>query len=813
MSKDGVQVNKRTTLLITAAAFLASFMGFGWLLLSLHHEGLKTHTERLYYLPYQLVQAEQAKLDQARVPIKLKSREIEPGIYEHTLEIQSSVGERIAQMSELGLELLSPADWKLISADVTFQGNEGTEKTPGFATTERKKQGTISSILLNAVAGDSKKPKSGPIKGVLTIKCTGSSELSVWVQKTSVKPVSPILWTSVPNTEGDPVYASLSGWFRYSEEGVPDYSKAQLLAYTWGMGVAGNRVIYTLVGVAFLLWIAGMGMLLVPDLMKKVIPRFLTEAIGYSMILGVICLIFSFIFPPFHGPDETNHFFTYTKIAGKESLESGALELANKSCFQRIHRREDNKFVSRDALETRNEEWPPYGEGPYPLYRSPLERVCWIALSHIMPHENAALVMLQLRVVNGLFVASCLLLALAVTGSIFPTRHLASWFSAPVLLIPCIAHYSTVVSNYPFLIGGYVIQMVVLGILWASLDSRSLLSRDLAKIGALLGIGMGIALCSADNAMATLPFWGVVLPVWFMGLGLSSKGSPSGVSLCSSFYGFAAAGLFLICIPVGLMTSQHAFLPEMGMNRLINAIPVHGNSFAAGVLFLTAYLTTVGAASLLTFHAGRMMHGRDLGIPWRNLGVAALIAGILLAAFHFQPEVPEIGFTGGGHTTVLKYALSITGAFFDGLLPGKVDFFAVESFWRNLGWLDTRLPCYEMEILRIAMGVGIVLLVWTSLKRKDSGEKALFAAGSLVALASCLATITVLYYIVLYNVNSRYILVAYLFGAGLAMEGYRRFFESSPGREVTGIPSAATICTLAIIFQSWAWVTIVNRYF
>jgi len=53
-------------LLITAVAFLASFMGFGWLLLSLHHEGLKTRTEKLYYLPYQLVQAEQAKLDQAR---------------------------------------------------------------------------------------------------------------------------------------------------------------------------------------------------------------------------------------------------------------------------------------------------------------------------------------------------------------------------------------------------------------------------------------------------------------------------------------------------------------------------------------------------------------------------------------------------------------------------------------------------------------------------------------------------------------------------------------------------------------------------
>jgi len=430
-----------------------------------------------------------------------------------------------------------------------------------------------------------------------------------------------------------------------------------------------------------------------------------------------------------------------------------------------------------------------------------------------MPHDNAAAVMLQLRILNGLFFSLCLLLALAVAGSIFPMRHVASWFSAPVLLIPCIAHYSTVVSNYPFLIGGYVIQMVVLGILWARLDSTYISNRNLTKIGTLLGLGIGIALCSADNAMVTLPFWGMLLPVWFMALGLSTARSSSGIGFCISFYGFAAAGLFLICIPLGLMTSGHAFLPEMVMNRLINAIPVHGNSFAVGVIFLTAYLTTVGAASLFTFNVGRMMHSRALAIPWRNLGVAALIAGVVLLILTKPPSVPEIDYSRGSGTTALKYALSITGAFFDGLFPGKVDFYATESFWRNLGWLDTRLPLWEMEILRIAMGVGIVLLVWTSLKRKDSGENALFAAGSLAALLACLATIAVLYYIVLYNVNSRYILVAYLFGAGLAMEGYRRFFKVSPSREWHGIPSATTICTLAIIFQSWAWFTIVNRYF
>jgi hypothetical protein len=796
-----------------AAAFLATLMGFGWLLLSLHHEGLKTRPERLYYLPYQLVQAEQAKLDEARVPLKLQTREIEPGVYEHTLEIQSSVGESLARMSELGLELSAPSEWMLISAEVNFQGKEGTQKTSNFATLEEKKQGTNSSILLNAMP-KAQLANPGMERGLLTIKSTGAAELSVWVQKSNGKPLSPILWTSVANTERGKVYASLSGWFRYSEEGVPIYSKAQLLAYTWGMGVSGNRVIYGFVGIAFLLWISGMGLLLVPDLIANVIPRFLTEAIGCSLIMVAICVIFSFLFPPFHGPDETNHFLTYTKIAGKESLEKSALELANKGCFQRIHRRADNKFVSRDALETRNEVWPHYGKNPYPLDRSPLARVCWKKLGMIIEHVNAASVILHLRVSNGLFVSFCLLLALAVAGSIFPMRHLAPWFSSPVLLIPCIAHYSTVVSNYPFLIGGYVIQMVVLGILWATLDSSQISNRNLAKIGGLLGLGLSIALCSADNAMVTLPFWGIVIPVWLM----SQKTDSSNKGSC-----WIRAGFFLASMGVSVMFAStltgsavrgHAFLPGRVLEQIVKVFGGLGGSFAQGICFLSMYLVGIALVLGALCMMAKIIRKITPATTIQKTAIIALGFLVIVVIIAKPPNVPEIDLSRGGGTTGFKYAASVTAAFYSSLLPGVPDDMVATTFWRRLGWQETELPSSLMAILRIGVGIGICLIALLSYRKKDSGKAATFFVGSIAALTACVFAIGMLYYIVLFNVNSRYIIAAYMMAAILAMEGYRGLITKMIGESQScDVMGTVFLCYVALAVHFWSSVAIINRYF
>jgi hypothetical protein len=793
--------------------YMASIVGFGWLLLSLHHPGLKTRTERLYYLPYQNYQEGVIKQSEARVPLRMSVREVESGIFEHSLEVRSSSVESLARMTELGLELSAPSEWALISAVVTFQGNEGTKNSPYFVTSEPKKQGSNSSILLKAKSG-AQNANPRPERWLLTIKSSGTSELSVWAQKSIGKPVSPILWTSVPNTEGGPVYASLSGWFRYSEEGVPNYSKAQLLAHTWGMGVAGNRVIYTLVGIAFLLWVSGINLLLVPKLMTKVIPCYLAGAAGGSLIFTSICLIFSVIFPPFHGPDEVYHFLGYAETSKRENLASNSLEIANLGSFHRIHRIINEKVTSIDLVIENRAEWPPETANPYIAGRSPLGMEIWKGVKGIINDQNAGHAMLQLRVINGLIVAASLLLALAVGGSIFPMRNLAPWFSAPVLLIPCIAHYSTVVSNYPFLIGGYEIQMVVLGILWASLDGLVLSRRHLAKMGGLLGSGMAISLCSADNAMVTLPFWGVILPAFLMVRKTSNISNVvvwprEATALLGSMFG----ALILFCIALAPFSINHSFLPGTTSSKLAQILPVHGSQFLAGIGLLVVYSAALFAFTSLICVVGLKIWKISFKIPWRTTGFLVLALITIALILWKTPPVPEIGLSRGGNTTAYKYAITLVAAFADGLMPGKADVMICGSFWRKLGWLETDLPAGLMEFLRVSTGLGIILLMWASLRKSSVIGMGFFAMANILALVGCLMAIGVLYYTVLYNVNSRYILVAYLLAAMLAAEGYRRLLSDSNEPKTCLSIDTSCICILAIGIQSWSWVTVLNRYF
>lgn len=796
--------------------FLASIAGFTIFFLNLQQQGLKTRTERLYYLPYQNYQEGRTKQAEARMPLMMSVREVESGIFEHTLEIQSSSAENFAQMTELALDLSAPSEWKLISADLTFYEAEGNQVAIKFATQAQKKQKKENSSIVLSLVSASPKADLIPQKGLLVIKAAGARELSIWSQKSAERPVSPILWTLMPNTEektGEANYASLDGWFRYNEVGVPDYSKAKLLAHMWGFGVDGARIIYGLSGGALLLWILGLGLILTPQVLQKAIPDYLANALGCSLLFGSICLIFAFIFPPFHGPDEVHHFSGYVETSEKENLVSNSLQIANLGSFHRIHRKNTEKFTNIDVAIKNQKEWPPETANPYIAGRSPLGMAIWKGVKGVINAQDAGLAMLQLRVINGFFVALCLLLALAVTGSIFPAKNLAAWYCAPLLLIPCIAHYSTVVSNYPFLIGGYVIQMVVFGILWASLDSPTPNARQLAKIGALLGLGMGIALCSADNALATLPFWWVILPAFLTARSLSKTSQTSSFKDARFLLGSMIGILFLFCGAVGAFSLNNSFLPELTASRLAQILPVHGNLFVAGMAFLVLYSVSICAASFACITLGRMFYKKHGDLPWRTAGITTLVLAIVFLIAIKVPGLPEIDLSRGGNTTIFGYAMTVATAFVDGLLPGNADFFICETFWRRLGWQEVELPKVLMEFLRNAVGLGICILIFKSLLNRSHRGPILFSAANLIGLFVCATSVGMLYRIALYNVNSRYILIAYLFAAIISIEGYRRLASDGYALLCRISLAPACICILTIGIQCWSWRSILNRYF
>jgi hypothetical protein len=157
--------------------------------------------------------------------------------------------------------------------------------------------------------------------------------------------------------------------------------------------------------------------------------------------------------------------------------------------------------------------------------------------------------------------------------------------------------------------------------------------------------------------------------------------------------------------------------------------------------------------------------------------------------------------------------MTVATAFADGLLPGEVDVTISDTFWRRLGWLDTNLPLGLMEFLRNAVGLGICILIFKSLLNRSHRGPPLFSAATLIGLFVCVATIGMLYRIALYNVNSRYILVAYLFAAIIAVEGYRRVASDRYALLCRISFAPACICILIAGIQCWSWHSILNRYF
>ena len=796
-------------------AFLASIAGFTIFFLNLQQQGLKTRTERLYYLPFQLFQEERTKQAEARAPLRMSVREVESGIYEHTLEIHSNSPEKISQMAELGLDLSAQSEWKLISADLIFYEAEGNQEAIKFATQEQKKQKKENSSIVLSLVSASPKADLIPQKGLLVIKAAGARELSIWSQKSAERPVSPILWTLMPNTEektGEANYASLDGWFRYNEVGVPDYSKAKLLAHMWGFGVDGARIIYGLSGGALLLWILGLGLILTPQVLQKAIPDYLANALGCSLLFGYICLIFAFIFPPFHGPDEVHHFSGYVEVSGKGNLVSNSLEIANLGSFPRIHRKNTEKFTSIDVAIKNQAQWPPDTTNPYFLGRSPLGMAIWKGVKGFINAQDAGLAMLQLRVINGFFVALCLLLALAVTGSIFPAKNLAAWHCAPLLLIPCIAHFSTVVSNYPFLIGGYAIQMVVLGVMWASFDRAIIGVGQLIKIGLLLGFGIGVAICSADNAMASLPFWGLILPGFLAARRIADGSKQLLMTETKALLGSACGSLILFCTVIATLSKSQSFLPGMVAEKLIRVLPFGVNNFVAGLALIVTFFVVIGFGIGALFFVTNIVQVLFLRIPWRaGWGILVILAATIMLTNSFR--IPEINLSRGGDTDILRYSFSVILAFFDGFLPGSVDPRVVGSFWRRLAWHDTFLPEFLMEFLRLSMGLGILLLMWKSIAKNSVQGIWLFYAISLVALVLSVFTIGALYYVVQYNVNSRYILICYIMAAIPSVEGYRRVYAGISVLACQKDLAFIIICLTSLGIQICSWITILNRYF
>jgi len=184
-----------------------------------------------------------------------------------------------------------------------------------------------------------------------------------------------------------------------------------------------------------------------------------------------------------------------------------------------------------------------------------------------------------------------------------------------------------------------------------------------------------------------------------------------------------------------------------------------------------------------------------------------------IACLIFTIRIPEINLSKGATTNIISYPFSVLSAFVDGFFPGPVDSMVTGSFWRRLGWHDTYLPWAIMEFLRFSMGVGLALMIWTCLSDHPNRKKRIFGILNIFSLVCCVLTIGALYFSVSFNVNSRYILLCYMFGSVMSVEGYRQALLRHQFNTFQYHIFVSGFLIIAILVQSMSWTSVLNRFF
>jgi hypothetical protein len=777
-----------------SGAALFSLLGFFWLLFLLAQDGESSRKEaffRVEAFPADL--HERVRLEAGRTVIALVPQETAAGEWSQSVELSTSIGDDLAKVERLILEIEVAQPVVVASARLVFD-SEDVSLEPAIyeSRPNRKLEGAASLGLLKVSAV----PRDIGAKARLEIRTTEPEPLSLRVQKTADGPVSPFFWMEVRNADGAVEYANVQGWFRQADSG-PAHSRAELLAYTWGWGTAGALRIYAIWAVSIALWCGGLFLLL-----KGQVPR----GAGWALLSAAVVFLYSVLTPPFQSPDEPDHLLTFAAISEDEALPADILALANTGHFERIKFRTEEFFSSQDVERPLEAVWASHVYATE-VDRSPFARIIWGLVAKVVPDGNASATMFALRGANGLFLILCLAGALATTRLVADDTGGLWWLAAPTLLLPAVAFFSTAVSNYAYLVGGYLLQGAGLALLWSCFggDARRGASMAVAA-GALAGIGAAVAVCAADNGIISLIFWTSLVP--FLAWASAHESAATFRFLGALSGGFAiVCGLVSLADPSGLSIAPR-IMAELQAHFPSADFGPRGTAALLAALWLTVMFVAAWVASGL----GRWL-GKHIAWPhWRRAMAVVytlLCLAVLVAGFRPLQDIEPVG----ALSPKAEYVADVLLRFVDGLLPGVPDWFTTSSFWGWFGWLDTPLPLPLRLGLQWGTGAGLLLLAFVSLRGDRAAGRSIFLAGCACSVLLSVAVIAAMYHTAAVNVHGRYLIGVYVFVFVLAVEGWRRMAFSQPDPFSSAMAATSALCLGAVVVHATALSTILQRYF
>lgn len=793
---------------ITLIRFIGilSLLGFAFLLISLRSMGARNRPEAFFQIPAS--ESTEAKSAANKIALGFDLIDSQNGVNHHAIYMETDAATTLLNSQRIGLLLV--CNWtsaEIILAEIVFSEKKSGKITARYLA----RHGAL--ILENRALFFERKTAAvttAPCeKQTVTINIIsrGAPALAVMGQFSEEEPISKYLWMPATSRAGTTGVASAYGWFDPVLQGKA-FSKGQLLSYTWGFGTSGSWIVSIWIGVAALIWLLGILAL------TRVVTGsgFLTEgmfvAMGAGLIFLSIGLVYVILVPPFQTPDEPNHFLTYAALNNRNDLAEDALRLANAAHFERIKFRTDEHFSAADAGKPMPGGWANH-VGAIDPNRSPIVRVAWALTANFLKTGHSGIALLSLRILDVLFVSACLALSLTLGAWALRTERFPAFLAAPAILTPSIGFFSMALSNYAFLVGGYIIQAIALGILWAQSAGKTDNHRVQAVAGGLAGFGLALAAASADNGVLSSAFWALLIPLYWFFKGLQPSDTAFEWKPWALFITSFLGGMLVVWLIIGFFISSFHILPPK-LTSFVGAA-VSGSflrHMGPQTLILFGFLMSVVSASLLMLCAGSLSrHLTRIGKA-RTFVICAMLFGAFLVAISkwVRIPIPE-------RPAVLHSVACVMLSFFQGFIPGKPDWLVVESFWGQFGWLDTPLPGMLVATLRFGAAAGLFLLLYFCLKKSRFYGQAGFLAANLFSLLAFLSCVAAGYYFLNIPTNSRYLIGPYLLILIPAYEGYRRLFENISVHPPSAALVNSGVCLVCMAIQCTAWVAVLNRYF
>jgi hypothetical protein len=812
---NGAAADSEPGIVRRAGVAIASVLaGFAVLLFALGGEGARNRGDAFLTLPQG---ADGDASARQKLPFVLKNEASENGWQKYVGRFRTGDPARLAGASKISLLLLTGGPVAAVETAKLTVTEESTGRVLArFRAVSGSKIRNNRTLEFVRKAGAS--PDAAGERGLdsigpgalVTLKITsrGSALVGVWTEQTKDAPLSNILWTATDVPGIGAGFASLYGWSAV-EPTAAACSRAGLLGAMWGWDPAGRgRAAIFAICCAMLVSVAGAA--LIAGFPNRCGP--LPLVAGSCLLYAGLALAYAVIIPPFHAPDEADHFltFAYAQRERVPTLEADGLAFANAGHFERIKFRTEEKFAASDLGHPMTGGWASHVIRN-DIWRSPVGLVVWSLVGSVIRPERVGSAVLALRLANILFVAACLAVSLTVAVWALHPSAPSAVLAAPVLLAPSVLFFGTAVSNYPFLIGGCLFQIVAFWLLWAagSIEGRAL-RRLHSAVGLLAGAGIVIAIGSSDNGVFGTAFWVVLLPAYWFLRGVRSESFAECLGGWARFFvGFVSA-LVAGWAVIWQATGNPHIIPEFltwHVNRILGGSPLRG--LDSQIFVAAGFLVPLTLASLAGSAAGFCLRNWPHLRRARTAVIAMSALSLLFVLFAPGEQIPPVANSGGA----AHYIVRVVSSFFEGLGPGGTDWLVVRSFWGEFGWLDAPLPDIVVDVLRLGTGAGLVLLFFTSLKNRTAFGGIGFFFGTITALAVCAAVIGAGYYMVRFGVHGRYLIGLYLFAMAAAAEGYRRTDAFLPGDFSGRVPAGALICIVGIGLHCSAWCAVLGRYF